>query len=76
MPLNKELAKAEYRGTVLNMKAHKALMEEYTKEQEELLIALRSNTYPEFNPNAPEQVLKVFFANPQTLIPLKNILSY
>jgi len=61
-PMTKALAKAEYRGGLLDTTVMDALEKEWQAEQDALLITLRAQAWPEFNPRAPEQVYKSFLA--------------
>lgn len=59
-PLIKSLAKAEYKGALMQMDTHTKLFDEYTLENKDLLVKMRKILWPDFNPQANPQVLKAF----------------
>lgn len=59
-PLIRALAKAEYKGALMDMNVHQALDVEWKQELTQLRTDMRSYLWPEFNPAAPEDVLKGF----------------
>jgi len=59
-PVMKTLAKAEYKGGLIDMGVRAALHTEWEQEQAALLTNLQAQAWPEFNPKAPEQVYKAF----------------
>jgi len=59
-PVMKALAKAEYKGGLIDMGVRAALHTEWEQEQAALLTNLQAQAWPEFNPKAPEQVYKAF----------------
>ncbi len=61
-PLQRSLARAEYKGALVHQKAMNILLKRYEKEQKELLTRLRGVTSkPNFLPSSPDQVLDAFF---------------
>ena len=62
-PLQRSLARAEYKGALVHTKAMDILFKEYEKEQAELLTRMRGKTSkPDFKPSSPQQVLDAFHA--------------
>lgn len=61
-PLLRALAKAEYKGSLVDTNVIDALEKEWHDDQAELLTKLRANTNPEFNPMSNPQVLSAFLA--------------
>lgn len=62
-PLQRSLARAEYKGALVHTKAMDILRKEYEKEQAELLTRMRGLTSkPDFKPSSPQQVLDAFLA--------------
>lgn len=59
-PLTRALAKAEYKGSMVDMAVNHALKTEYEADQQQLLIDLKKATWPEFNPGSNDQVYKAF----------------
>ena len=56
-PFIRTMMKAEWYGTKLDHNVIDALTEEFSKEREELLVKLKNFTWPEFNPDAHEDVM-------------------
>jgi DNA polymerase-1 len=54
----RELARSEWYGVKINMSKVHMLINEYEKEQEQVLLFLRSKTFPDFNPGSTPQVAK------------------
>jgi DNA polymerase I-like protein with 3'-5' exonuclease and polymerase domains len=54
----RELAKSEWFGVPIDMVKVGYLITEYELEQEQVLLALRAKTFPDFNPSSPPQVAK------------------
>ena len=62
-PLQRSLARAEYKGALVHTQAMEILRKEYEKEQAELLTRMRGRTSkPDFKPSSPSQVLDAFLA--------------
>ncbi len=62
-PLQRSLARAEYKGALVHGESMEILREQFEKEQKELLTSLRGATSnPFFKPSSPQQVLQAFLA--------------
>lgn len=59
-PLIRPLAKAEFKGALVDINVLNALKTEYEADQLQLATDLRSKTWPDFNPMSNDQVLKAF----------------
>lgn len=60
-PLQRSLAKAEYKGALIHTDVMDILRDQYEIKQSALLTKLRSASgNPDFNPNSPPQVFKAF----------------
>jgi DNA polymerase-1 len=57
-PMSKGLAEAEYYGHKLDEKVIDNLIVEYEKRQADLLVTIRRQTTPEFNPNSTNDVIQ------------------
>ena len=57
-PLIKALAKAEYKGALLDVSTVDTLEAEYRADLKSLLTDLKKITWPDFNPNSNDQVIK------------------
>lgn len=59
-PAIRSFARAEWRGNKLNPNVIEPLLEEYQARQRKLLVEMRKDTYPDFNPQSHDQVRKAF----------------
>jgi DNA polymerase-1 len=57
-PFIRTLFKAEWYGTRLDHNVIDALSDEFTDEKEKLLVEIKRQTWPEFNPDTPADVAK------------------
>lgn len=57
-PAIHSLLPAEWKGARIDVNIVDELLEEYTKEQDELREEMRRKTWPDFNPGSPDQVAK------------------
>ncbi len=57
-PFIRNLFKAEWYGTKLDIDVIDALTEEFTDDKEKLLVEIKRQTWPEFNPDLPADVAK------------------
>lgn len=57
-PMSRGLAEAEYYGHKLCIPTIEVLREEYDKKQADLLVHIRRQTEPEFNPNSTNDVIR------------------
>jgi DNA polymerase-1 len=62
-PLQRSLARAEYKGALVHLPTMDILRDRFEGEQKSLITSMRGVTSnPDFNPSSPEQVLNAFTA--------------
>lgn len=57
-PMQRALAEAEYYGHKMDVEVIGKLLDEYRKKQDALLVHIRRQTSPEFNPNSTNDVIE------------------
>lgn len=71
--IQRSLAKAEYKGALVNKQVIELLKEKFEKNQNALLTKLRGTiSKPDFNPNSPDQVLAAFLSMGVTNLDLEE----